>query len=322
MSKTKRTAVILIAALVAVSACLCYTALHLKNSMQGSFSKGKRRDAGSTEFSVKTKVVQIETLHDYVIANGEIESQNSVSVYPDVSGKIISTQVLLGSTVRRGDVIAYVDPSQPGERYKQSPVHAPISGSVITTPVKNGTTVSSNTEITRIGDISNLQIVANIPERYVSVLKTGLKANITVEAYPDVQFSATVSRVSPVVDATSRTKQIILLFDKKDQRVNAGMFGKVVLFTQDYSGKVTMPVDSLIEKDDTYFAFVVKSDSTVERRKVELGKSVDGVAQILSGLNEGERAVTQGQTSLSDGAKIRDITNKNDNKADQGGGKK
>ncbi len=309
MKRTGKTALIALISLIAIIGTGAYTVHHITHSSAGGFGKGKRGPNGDTVFSVKTQVIQKQTLHAYVIANGEIESQNSVSVFPDKAGKIISTEVMLGSTVKRGDIIAYVDPSQPGERYQKSPVYAPISGSIISTPLKNGTTVTTSKEITQIGDITNLQVAADIPERYVSVLKTGLKAFVTVEAYPDVQFAATVIRVSPVVDATSRTKQIILSFDKKDSRVNAGMFGKVILFTEDYTGELTMPLDSLIEKDDIYYAFVIKPDMTAERRQVTLGKSVDGITQILSGLYEGETVVTQGQTTLSEGAKVRDITN-------------
>lgn len=309
--KSKKAGIALIAVLAATALLVAYAFTFGKNKnaqKPGKPGKGSWSAAGSTEFSVVTQVVEPQTLHGYIVANGEIESQNSVSVYPDVSGKVVSTAAMLGSSVKRGDIIAYVDPSQPGERYKQSPVYAPISGSVISTPVKNGTTVSSNTEITKIGDISNLQIVADIPERYVSFLKPGLKALVSVQAYPDEQFNATVKRVSPVVDAASRTKQIILTFDARDQRINAGMFAKLVLYTKDYSGAVTMPKNSLAVNEEKYYAYVVKNDSTVEKREVSLGEEVDGIVQIISGLKQGERVVTSGQTSLSDGAKIKDIT--------------
>lgn len=274
-----------------------------------SASGGKKaRGNADTEFSVITQVVHEETLHGFISANGEIESQNSVSVFPDTSGKIISTEVMLGSQVQRGQIIAYIDPSRPGERYNSSPVYAPISGSIITVPAKNGTTVSTASAITQIGDISNLMVTAEIPERYVSFLRNGLKAHVFVEAYPDVAFNATVTRVSPVVDSISRTKQIILYFDRRDPRINAGMFAKLVLFTRDYSGTVTMPFQSLVTYDGKFFAYVVKDDSTVEKREVVLGENVSGTVQIVSGLEEGERVVIQGQTSLSDGAKIKDIS--------------
>lgn len=306
----RKSHIVMACAAAAMVAVVAYVAISKKSGGNAGMGKGRGRGSGNTVFTVKTETVQKETLHGYVIANGEIESQNSVNVFPDVSGKIMETNVMLGSSVRRGDVIAYVDPNSPGQYYKKSPVYAPINGSIISTPLKNGTTVSTSTVIAIVGDIANLQVSADIPERYVAVLKPGLKAEVSVEAYPGVVFNATVTRVSPVVDTTSRTKEVILHFDERDSRVNAGMFGKIKLYTQDYAGEVTMPADALVSLNDEYYAYVVKDGGdTVERRKVKTGQSVDGRIQILEGVNEGEKVVIQGQTSLNDGSKIRDITN-------------
>ncbi|MCR5605544.1 MAG: efflux RND transporter periplasmic adaptor subunit [Treponema sp.] len=272
-------------------------------------ARGRSGVGGDTVFSVKTKKAEFEVLHDYVATNGEVEAQSSIEVFPDMGGKIRSVNVSLGSPVRKGDVIARVDPSEPGAQYALSPVYAPITGSIVSTPLKEGTTVSTGSAITIIGDIDRLQITANVPERYVALLKTGLTADISLEAYPGIVFKATVSRVSPVVDATSRTKEIILNFDKKDSRINAGMFAKVILYTRDFTDAIVMPSDSLVTKDDKSYAYVVLNDNTVEQREVVLGNSVDGNIQILKGINEGERIVVEGQTSLSNGASIRDITN-------------
>lgn len=311
----------------------------------GPGGKGGRGGNGAV-VSVKTMTAEIKTLHGYVNTNGEVESQNSVSVFPDMGGKVMSTSVMLGSSVKKNEIIAYVDPSEPGTSYRYSPVYAPISGSIISTPLKNGTKVTTSSAIAIIGDINNLQVTANVPERYVAVLKKGLKAEISVEAYPNVIFPATVSRVSPVVDASTRTKKVILTFDTHDERINAGMFAKVKLYTEDYADEVVMPSDALVQNGDEFFAYVVNSSDdfknenvekggdnrgkdgrdggnvgnnennnggsknegeTVSKVKVEKGNSVDGYVQILSGVKAGDRVVVQGMSSLGDGSKILDI---------------
>lgn len=302
-NKPKYLAFAVIIITIAATAVAVYQISYGKKNAAPAGGRG-----GGTVVPVKTQQLQVETLHGYISTNGEVESRNSVSVFPDVSGKIISTRVMLGSTVRKGEIIAYVDPNVPGEYYRQSPVYAPISGSIITKPLENGTTVNTNTAIAIIGDINNLQVTASVPERFVSVLKTGLKAQVSVEAYPDVVFPAKVSRVSPVVDSKSRTKDIVLLFDERDSRVNAGMFAKVVLFTEDYAGEIVMPLNSLVQNGDKYYAFTVNGDSTVTKREVTIGKVVDGIVQITSGLVADERVVVQGQTSLADGSKIQDLS--------------
>ena len=222
---------------------------------------------------------------------------------------MIQTLVSLGSQVKAGDVIAYVDPSEPGSYYAKSPVTAPISGSIISTPMKSGQTVSTSSVITKIGDIANLQITAYVPERYIGDVKLGLKAEITFEAYADAVFTATVVRISPVVDAATRTKEIVLHFDQNDPRLNAGMFAKVKLYTVDYAGQIAVQQDALVNQNDDYYLYVTVDGETAQKRKVKLGKNVAGYYQILDGINEGEKIIVEGMLTLSDGGKIRDISN-------------
>lgn len=310
--KIRKSFIVATVALIAVVLTAVYAKTIGKSSGKTAGFGGRGgRGGNSAVVSVRTVTAKITTLHGYVNTNGEVESQNSVSVYPDMGGKVISTSVMLGSSVKKNDIIAYVDPSEPGTNYRSSPVYAPISGSVISTPLKNGKKVTTSTAIAIIGDINNLQVTTNVPERYVAVLKKGLKAEVSVEAYPGVIFVATVNRVSPVVDATTRTKEVILTFDRHDERINAGMFAKVKLYTEDYSGAVVMPSDALVQNGDDFFAYIVNSSGdseTVSKVKVEKGKTVDGYVQILSGVKAGDKVVVQGMTSLGDGSKILDIS--------------
>lgn len=313
-AKTKNTLIIISIAAVALLAALVGINISKKKGGsggpgmpgKGGFGGGR----GNTTFTVRSVEAKAETLTDYVITNGEVQSQSAVEVFPSMGGKVAQINVMLGSHVNRGDVIAKVDPSEPGTRYALSPVEAPISGSIVSSPMKVGTKVTTNSAITMIGDVDNLQVSAPVPERFVAELKTGLKAEVTLEAYPGVVFTATVSRVSPVVDATTRTKEIILNFDKKDSRVNAGMFAKIKLYTTKYADKLVVPADAVVTNDNgASYLFVVNDNYTVSRREVETGKSVDSLVQITDNLVAGERVVYEGMLSLSDGAKVNDLAN-------------
>lgn len=257
--------------------------------------------------AVRTVVAEKQTLNDYVLTNGEVETQKSIDVFPSMGGKVVEMRVSLGSQVKAGDIIAYVDPSEPGSYYAKSPVTAPISGSILTAPVKTGQKVSMSSVITKIGDINNLQVTAKIPERYVSVLKIGQQAEVSVQAYPDEKFIASVVRISPVVDASTRTKEIILNFDKHYSQITAGMYANVKLYTVDYADYPAIQQDAFVVFNDDYYLYVVKEDSTVEKRLVQRGKNVNGYYQVLSGINEGETVVVDGMLTLFEGAKVNDV---------------
>ena len=310
--KTTTTTIILIA-IIAVTAGAVFLISHsAKNKNAAPGGPGGFGGFGGrgpqTATAVRTTVAKNQTITDFVYTNGEIETQKSIEVFPSIGGKVVEMLVSLGSSVKQGDVIAYIDPSEPGSYYAKSPVTAPIDGSIITSPVKIGQKVSANSVITKIGDINNLQITAKVPERYVADIALGQKAEITLQAYGDEKFIASVVRISPVVDPSTRTKEIILNFDKHYDKVNAGMFARVKLFTIDFGGYPVIQQDAFVENSDEYYLYVVKDDSTVTKRKVIRGKNIDGYNQVIEGLSAGEVVVLEGMLSLYEGAKVRDIS--------------
>ena len=311
MSKKKstKTAIILIAIIAVTAAAVFFINKSAKNKKGGAGAFGGNwRGGQQTATAVRTVVAKNKTITDFVYTNGEIETQKSIEVFPSIGGKVVEMKVSLGSPVKQGDVIAYIDPSEPGSYYAKSPVTAPIDGSIITSPVKIGQKVNANSVITKIGDINNLQITAKVPERYVADIALGQKAEITLQAYGEEKFMASVVRISPVVDPSTRTKEIILNFDKHYDKVNAGMFARVKLFTVDFGGYPVIQQDAFVENSDEYYLYVVKEDSTVTKRKVVRGKNIDGYYQVKEGISDSEVVVVEGMLSLFEGAKVRDIS--------------
>lgn len=307
----RRTVIIIISAILITIICFILIGIS-KNKKQANFMAPRGRGGMQSQSvtSVRTVVADEVTLKSYVRTNGEVETQTSIEVFPAIGGTVVEMKVSLGSSVKKGDILAYVDSSEAGSYYEKSPVIAPIDGSIISSPVKTGQKVTTGSVITKIGDVDNLQVSANIPERYVAELKIGQKAEITLKAYPGVIFNAQVVRISPVVDASTRTKEIILNFDKKDSRINSGMFANVKLYTTEYSGKIAIPQDSLVNNNDKYYVYTVNDDGkTVSKREVTLGENVDGYYQILTGIEKGETVVVEGMLTLTDGSQIKDISN-------------
>jgi len=310
MSKKKvSTTTIVVLALIVITllAVFIINASAKKKKASGA-AMGGWGAAPKTATAVRTIVAENQTIKDFVYTNGEIETQKSIDVFPSMGGKVVEMKVSLGSQVEQGDVIAYIDPSEPGSYYAKSPVIAPISGSIITSPVKIGQKVSLSSVVTKIGDINNLQITAKVPERYVADIALGQKAEISLQAYGEEKFIASVVRISPVVDPATRTKEIILNFDKHYDQVNAGMFARVKLFTLDFGGYPVIQQDAFVENSDEYYLYIVKDDSTVTKRKVVRGKNIDGYYQVREGLASGEVVVIEGMLSLYEGSKVKDIS--------------
>jgi membrane fusion protein, multidrug efflux system len=275
-----------------------------------AFLPKKRQQAPeetAATYTVRTQKITRQDLQEYLIMNGNVKADNSISVYPDIGGKLINVPVTLGSYVHKGQLIAEVDPSTPGTIYARSPVYAPIEGYVTSLPLTQGTTVSTSTAIARLGNIKKLQISANVPERDVGVLKNGLTAEVTLAAYPDAKFPAHVFRVSPIVDETSRAKEIYLIFDTDDARINAGMYARIKLNTVLHKNIFAVPSESIVSEDGKKYLFVMNDDSTVTRKEITDGVTVDAKTEITAGISEGDQIVISGMQVLEDGAAVHDI---------------
>jgi multidrug efflux pump subunit AcrA (membrane-fusion protein) len=255
-------------------------------------------------FSVRVSEAENRTLEACLELNGNIVSEHQVEVFPETSGKLEEVFVALGTRVQKGQLIAEIDPSRPGAVYSHSPVYAPISGTVCAVPLAAGSTVSPGNSIAVIAVVENLEIEALIPEREVSQLRLNLKAQVTLRAFPNEIFNATVIRVSPVLDPYSRTKKIVLRFDQKDSRINAGMFARLKINTRVYPDVLTIPAEAIVDVYGTQSVYVYR-DGRVMLREVSAGVTIDRLTEIKAGLAAGEQVVIQGQQFLADGVPAR-----------------
>jgi len=263
----------------------------------------------SPVFTVRTESAEIRTLEAYIEVNANIVSENQVAVMPDAAGRLVSVFAGLGATVQKGALLAEVDPSRPGTDYSLSPVYAPVSGMVVTTPQAAGSTVSTATPLMTIAVNNSIEMEALIPEREVGQLRTGLEAEVRLEAFPGETFAATLTQVSPVVDPVSRTKKITLRFNRNDSRINPGMFVRVKLNTRTYKDVISIPFEALVDHRGQTVVYVLETgdELRVQMRDVDVGVNVDSEVEIKAGVAPGEEVVVQGHQFLTDGAQVRVI---------------
>ncbi len=262
-----------------------------------------RGGMGGAAITVEAVTLKPDSIQTSIRLNGDVSAKSQISVYPDTSGKLVRYEASVGSHVNKGDVIAYVDPSKPGASYVASPVRAPIAGTVISLSQDSGGTVSVSTPIATVGALSDLEIVTYVPEKYIAVVHNGLQAKVSLAPYPDREFAATVSQVSPVVDAASRTIQVKLSVADAGDYVRPGMFAVISLVTREARGAMVVPSSALKTYNGGTVAYVIDSEGKARRREVAVGLANDTSVQLLSGVAFGDRVVVSG--SVTDGTAVR-----------------
>ena len=260
---------------------------------------------------VQITVVETGTIENSVVINGDVLARDQVSIFPTVGGKLVETRIGIGDRVRRGNVVAMIDPSRPGEVYSFSPVISTISGTVLQAPYSIGDTISSQSALFVVGDLSALRVETFVPERFVSSVRQGLRAQVSLESIPGETFLAEVDEVSPVLEPASRTLRIRLRFiDQRgraiiDPRIKAGMFATLSLVTMTRSDVPVIPRSSVINTYGSWIVFTVDENNIARRHELELGIENEEQFEVLSGISLGDKVVVQGQNFLSDGDPVR-----------------
>lgn len=219
----------------------------------------KAEEESDPFFAVNVAKVEKDRLDDYLELNGDITTKNEVAVYPDTSGKIAYYTVKIGQDVKKGEIIAYIDPSRPGMTFANSPVRSPISGTITSITMKQGQTVSLQMPIAKVGKLDKIEIITYIPEKNISRIKLNQEAFVTVDAVPNKSFRAFISQMSPVVDPITRMLEIKLDVLDHKQQLKPGMFGDIKIITERKNDIIVVPTHSVIIRGDSKFAYSINS---------------------------------------------------------------
>ena len=286
-----------------------------KPSEGGSpFSKAPVSDsvpAAEKSFNVRTVDVVRREISSQLTISGDVEASVSVDVYPNTSGKLSELLVEVGSYVQNKQVIARIDPAKPGMNYAESPVEAPISGTITAINADPGATLGPQMPLFTIGNISRLVITTQIPERFIYMIKTNQTAWITTSASPGVKYEARVSSISPVVNPSSRTLPVELRLIGSTP-IKAGMFVGIELITSTSENTLVVPEKAVLSRDEESYVYLAQG-SHVKKTTVTTGLQNKGMIEIVSGLTEGDKVVLDGITLLSDGSSV-NIINNGDNR--------
>lgn len=239
----------------------------------------------------------------YLELSGDVEAKGSVDVYPEVVGKLTELSVEVGDYITKGSIMARVDSSKPGMAFAASPVLAPISGTVIAVNADLGATVTQQLPLFKVGQLTELEIFSQVPERFIDLAYEGQPCLITSSGTNRTEYNAIVSTVSPVVNPASRTMEIVCTLTESNP-IKAGMFVGVKLITATQENIIVIPEDAIIRRSGDVYVFVSDGDKSIKTIITE-GISSDGLVEITSGLNAGDIVITAGKSLLSDGSLIR-----------------
>jgi len=192
---------------------------------------------------------------------------------------------------------------------RDTKIVAPFQGEISRKYLDAGAIVSPTsppTPIVSLVHTATLKIIANVLEKDIPLLKTGMKAKVQVESYPGKVFEGRVEKINSTLDLSTRMLQAEVYIPNLDRSLKPGMFANVEVVLLEKPQTLVIPREAVVETGSEISVFVVEGKQAV-RRSITIGYEQDRMVEVLKGLNEGDQVVIKGQQLIKEGSTIRVI---------------
>lgn len=163
--------------------------------------------------------------------------------------------------------------------------------------VREGATVRERQAIITIPDMTQMAVNVKIHESYIKKVKKGLKARITVDAFPDEVLTGEITRVAVLPDSQNRWMSpdlkvyvTTIAIDGTHDWVKPGMSAKVEILVNKLADVVYIPVQAVLPDNGKQICYVAGGFKP-ERREIQIGEFTDEFIEVKSGLREGEKVL-------------------------------
>jgi RND family efflux transporter MFP subunit len=214
------------------------------------------------------------------------------------------------SAARGGAEVARADNRRVGAMEDYTHVIAPIDGVITWRYADTGALIQSGTDsnsqalpIVKLAQSGLLRLRMPVPEDAVRYVKVGDTMQVRVDAL-DRSFTGKVVRFTRDVNFETRTMETEIDVENKDLSIDPGMYANTQLLLNHVDNVLTIPVEALVLRDHQEVVYVLDGRNRVHERVVEVGLRGSRLAEIRTGLADGERVIVGGQQKYQEGERI------------------
>jgi membrane fusion protein, multidrug efflux system len=194
----------------------------------------------------------------------------------------------------------------------QKLVRAPFEGELGVRMIEVGQFISAGTTIVSLTDLNDLYANFTVTEKDSGALKVGQIVRIRVDAYPGRSFEGKITTIEPQIMADTRNIRVQATIANPDHILKPGMFATTTVVLPDKPPVITVPetaVDYTLYGDSVFLITEKKENDgkttlTAVRTFVQTGNRIEGRAEILKGVNAGDRVIAVGQIKVPSGSAV------------------
>ena len=173
-------------------------------------------------------------------------------------------------------------------------VTAPTDGVVLERNIVEGQAFKAGDVAFRIADHSVVWVNADVPEGDLTALRQGQKVSVTTRAYPGRTFTGEIALILPHLMKETRTARVRIELPNSDLALLPDMYTDVEIVTGGGEPVVAVPSSAVIDSGNRQIVLLSAGEGRYEPRDVRVGRSGDGMVEIISGITEGEKVVING----------------------------
>lgn len=182
---------------------------------------------------------------------------------------------------------------------------APASGIVRELAVRTGMTVSPGQTLARISPLSPIWAEAAVPEASASGIRTGDSATLSAPGLTEATVAGKVVAVLPSVDPVARTRGVRIEFANRDATLVPGMTARVRFEAERGAPVLAVPDEAIIRTGTRALVYVASADGSYVPTEIETGRTMEGLTEVRSGLNEGASVVSSAQFLVDSESNLR-----------------
>lgn len=264
----------------------------------------------STQEQFKRVTVEKGSLRITAQATGTTLPQNRLELKPPVSGRIETMQVEEGQTVRKGGILAWMSSTEraalldaaraKGEKevayweeiYKPTPLISPMDGVIIARNMEPGQTVTTQDVPLVMSD--RLIVKAQVDETDIGQLRLGQKAEITLDAYPQIRIPGKVSHIAYESKTVNNVTMygVDVLPEKVPALMRSGMTSNLTFIVREKENVLLLPQEAVRNMQDETRVFVPSAEEGKGRKRaskaIRTGLSDGKKIEVVEGLSEGD----------------------------------
>jgi len=253
----------------------------------------------------KPKVVleEIKLLEDKkrLIVPVKVEAKIQSLVSADIEGHVTRLLKPLGSVVKAGEVILFLENKDPGFTYAAVPIRSPVAGVISQIWTSQMAKVNRGDKLFTVINPKSLKLSTEIPSHDLQLIQSGLTGEFKMDLQQGTSLPIRVIGVSPLVDARTGTASAELEFtDLKQVLPPIGSIGQVTF--EIVQGKIlTIPEASLVFQEGKPMVRVLKGNNQFDKKAIELGEQRDSSFVVKSGIAQGDKIVVRSSRPLKEG---------------------